>query len=207
MNFRGFFQRRIHGAKHLRGQNKRQRREIEPLHEPHAHRRGDVDRPLLERKEVHEPAIQKPNAHMGDKGPAHGRIDTGDKQPQGHDRIHKAFSRHGGALGQPGDRQPQGERLKGRRQRENQRVPKHFQDERVAENFRVILKCVDRLRGADDAGLKTDPDERGDQNEDDQHRQHGKRQQQWRSAQANRKLARHSQYRFHRQPLKNLCSR
>ena len=41
---RRFFERRIHGAKHLRGQDERQRGETQSLNEAHADGRGDIDR-------------------------------------------------------------------------------------------------------------------------------------------------------------------
>ncbi len=79
MNLGGLFERRIHGAKHLRGENKRQSREVKSLHQAHPRRRGDVDRSLLQSKCVHEPAIQKPDAHVGDKSPTHCGIDARDQ--------------------------------------------------------------------------------------------------------------------------------
>ena len=61
----GFFQGRIHRAKHLRGQNKSKRSQAQPLNEAHADGSRDVDGSAFKAEKIHQPSVQNADSGIG----------------------------------------------------------------------------------------------------------------------------------------------
>ena len=54
----GFFQGRIHRAKHLGGQNKSKRGQTQPLHKTHSNGGRDIDGSAFKAEKIHQPSVQ-----------------------------------------------------------------------------------------------------------------------------------------------------
>ena len=77
---------------------------------------------------------------MGDHGPTHGGVDTGNQKSQSHDRVDESLSGDAGAFHQPGDGQTEKQREKSRGDSKEQRIGDHPVDERITDDFVVVGK-------------------------------------------------------------------